>query len=135
VKRSAALVLLIWAATTLTALAQTPLAQTPGNPASLELFSQAFDPTSPAFEPPGGEHLLGDWGGLRTTLNNDGIYIQFGAITEFAGNTGGAQQGATSANQIAFPPTSACLATAASMFRCRPVSSRILAATRCRGIT
>jgi porin len=97
VKRFLALALLIWAAATFTASAQSP-----GNPASLELFAQAFDPTSPAFQPPASEHLLGDWGGVRTMLNNNGIYLQFGAIAEVAGNTGGAQQGATSANQIAF---------------------------------
>jgi porin len=40
---------------------------------------------------------------LRTDLENRGIYLQLNATAEFAGNTGGVQQGATSANQIAFP--------------------------------
>ncbi|HUN39162.1 MAG TPA: carbohydrate porin [Acetobacteraceae bacterium] len=45
--------------------------------------------------------MLGDWGGLRPELESRGIYLQFSAVAEFAGNTRGAQQGATSANQIA----------------------------------
>jgi len=49
------------------------------------------------------EHLLGDWGGLRTTLANAGIYLSFDALTEFAGNvSGGVKQGSTAANQVAF---------------------------------
>jgi porin len=49
------------------------------------------------------EHLLGDWGGLRTTLENVGIYLSFDALTEFAGNvSGGVKQGSTAANQVAF---------------------------------
>jgi porin len=48
------------------------------------------------------EHLFGDWGGLRTTLSNMGIYIGFDALTEFAGNvSGGTKQGATFAGQEA----------------------------------
>lgn len=96
-KRVLALALLIWPAVALTAAAQTP-----GNASGFEFFSQAFDPTTPAFDPPQGEHLLGDWDGIRPELESRGIYLQLGAITEFAGNTGGVQQGATSANQIAF---------------------------------
>jgi len=49
------------------------------------------------------EHLLGDWGGIRTKLENMGIYLSFDALTEFAGNvSGGMKQGATFANQVAF---------------------------------
>src|SRR6202041_1968625 len=49
------------------------------------------------------EHLLGDWGGIRTRLENMGIYLSFDALTEFAGNvSGGMKQGATFANQVAF---------------------------------
>jgi porin len=49
------------------------------------------------------EHLLGDWGGLRTRLENDGIFLSFDALTEFAGNvSGGTKQGATFASQEAF---------------------------------
>jgi porin len=49
------------------------------------------------------EHLFGDWGGLRTKLENEGIYLSFDALTEFAGNvSGGVKQGATFANQVAF---------------------------------
>ena len=57
---------------------------------------------TPAYVAPQVEHLLGDLGGVRTNLENRGIYLQLNAIAEFAGNTGGAQQGATSANQIGF---------------------------------
>ncbi len=95
-KHTLALALLICPAAALTAAAQTP-----GNASSFETFPQAFDATVAAFDPPGGEHLLGDWGGIRPQLESRGIYLQFGAIAEFAGNTGGVQQGATSANQIA----------------------------------
>ena len=49
------------------------------------------------------EHLFGDWGGLRTTLENMGIYLSFDALTEFAGNvSGGTKQGSTFASQEAF---------------------------------
>ena len=95
-KRTLLLALLIWPAVNFSAAAQTP-----GNGSGFQFFSEAFDPTVPAFDPPGGEHLLGDWGGIRPELESRGIYLQLGAIAEFAGNTGGAQQGATSANQIA----------------------------------
>ena len=95
-KRTLALALLIWPAAAFTAAAQTP-----GNTSGFEVFPQAFDPTVSAFSPPSSEHLLGDWAGIRPELESRGIYLQFGAIAEFAGNTGGAQQGATSANQIA----------------------------------
>ncbi len=95
--RSLALALLIWSAASLTAAAQTP-----GSASGLGFFSQALDPNVPAFTPPPAEHLLGDWGGLRPNLESRGIYLQLGAITEFAGNSGGNQQGATAANQIAF---------------------------------
>jgi porin len=48
------------------------------------------------------EHLFGDRGGLRTWLENDGIYLTFDALTEFAGNVGGGtKQGSTFAGQEA----------------------------------
>jgi porin len=47
------------------------------------------------------EHLFGDWAGIRTDLENHGVYFLFGATAEFAGNvSGGTKQGATSANQV-----------------------------------
>ena len=95
--RALALALLIWPAAALTAAAQTR-----DSAAGFAFFSQAFDPRTAPFDPPRSEHLLGDWDGLRPALENRGIYLQIGAIAEFAGNTGGVQQGATSANQIAF---------------------------------
>ncbi len=52
---------------------------------------------------PSVEHLLGDLGGVRTDLENQGIYLLLDATTEFAGNvSGGVKQGATFANQIGF---------------------------------
>jgi porin len=97
VKRALALALLIWPAATFAAVAQTQ-----GNAPTFEFFLQALDPSIPPFDPPQTEHLLGDWGGIRPQLDRHGIYLQLGAIAEFAGNTGGTRQGATSANQIAF---------------------------------
>lgn len=49
------------------------------------------------------EHLLGDLGGLRTRLEDHGVFLLLDGITEFAGNvTGGTRRGATFANQVAF---------------------------------
>ncbi len=57
----------------------------------------------PAYVAPQVEHLLGDLGGIRTNLENQGIYLLLDATAEFAGNvSGGNKQGATSANQVAF---------------------------------
>jgi porin len=62
-----------------------------------------LDPEVPAYIPPQVEHLLGDLGGVRTDLENHGIYLRLSATAEFAGNvSGGVKQGATSANQVAF---------------------------------
>jgi porin len=48
------------------------------------------------------EHLFGDWGGLRTKLEDMGIYLSLDALTEFAGNvSGGTKQGSTFAGQEA----------------------------------
>jgi len=52
---------------------------------------------------PSVEHLLGDLGGLRTRLENRGVYLLLDGITEFAGNvSGGRRRGSTFANQVAF---------------------------------
>ena len=52
---------------------------------------------------PAVERLFGDWGGLCTKLENQGIYLTFDALTEFAGNvSGGTKQGSTFANQFGF---------------------------------
>ena len=46
-------------------------------------------------------HLLGDPGGIRTDLENQGIYVLLDFTPEFAGNvSGGNKQGATFANQV-----------------------------------
>ena len=68
-----------------------------------QLTLPPIPPQEPAFEVPQVDHLLGDLGGVRTNLENRGIYLRLNATAEFAGNvSGGVQQGATSANQIAF---------------------------------
>jgi porin len=57
----------------------------------------------PAYVAPQVEHLLGDLGGIRTNLENQGIYRLLDATAEVAGNvSGGNKQGLTSANQVAF---------------------------------
>jgi porin len=49
------------------------------------------------------EHLFGDWGGVRTSLADRGIYLSFDALTEFASNvSGGVKQGSTFASQVGF---------------------------------
>jgi porin len=63
----------------------------------------AVETKTPAYVAPQVEHLFGDLGGVRTTLENRGIYLRLNATAEFAGNvSGGTKQGATSANQAAF---------------------------------
>ena len=100
-RRSVALALLISPALALSAAAQTTGGGANNGP-SPQLVMQPVEAETPAYVAPQVEHLLGDLGGVRTDLENRGIYLQLNAIAEFAGNTGGAQQGATSANQIGF---------------------------------
>jgi porin len=77
-------------------------AQTSGYTGS-QLIMFPVDTETPAYTPPGVEHLLGDPWGIRSYLENQGIYLRLNATAEFAGNvSGGTKQGATSANQIAF---------------------------------
>jgi porin len=98
-RRSVALALLICAVAAFSAAAQTPGSEGAGS--QLVMLPMASD--TPAYVAPQVEHLLGDLGGLRTDLENRGIYLRLNAIAEFAGNvSGGLQQGATSANQVAF---------------------------------
>jgi porin len=54
-----------------------------------------------AIPPPQVETLLGDPGGIRTDLANQGIYVLLDFVSEFAGNiSGGNTRGATFANQV-----------------------------------
>ena len=97
-RRIIALALLICPAAVMAAGAR---AQT--STAGSQLVMLALDPDFPAYVPPQVEHLLGDLGGVRTDLENHGIYLRLNATAEFAGNvSGGLQQGSTSANQVAF---------------------------------
>jgi porin len=92
----------------LAAVAAPAVAQTSGGPPSPNAAqSSAPQPSvqmpAQANVAPSVEHLFGDWGGLRTALANEGIYLEFDALTEFAGNvSGGTKQGATFASQEAF---------------------------------
>jgi porin len=84
------------------ALASPAAGQTTNGSAATET-SVATPPPPPAYVAPQVEHLLGDLGGIRTNLENQGIYLLLDATAEFAGNvSGGVKQGATSANQVAF---------------------------------
>ena len=60
------------------------------------------DPTGRVFNlvlPPG--HLLGDWGGLRSRLEESGIVPRLMLVTDLAGNTtGGRAQGVTAPTSI-----------------------------------
>jgi porin len=97
-RRVVALALLIYSAAALAAGAQ---AQTIA--AASPLVMVPMNPVVPAYTAPQVEHLLGDPGGIRTDLENHGIYLRLNATAEFAGNvSGGVKQGATSANQVAF---------------------------------
>jgi porin len=72
-----------------------PGEQPPGDPeAAMLRYGEAIPP-------PQVEHLLGDPGGIRTDLANQGIYVLLDFTSEFAGNvSGGITRGATFANQV-----------------------------------
>src|SRR5580692_3588750 len=71
--------------------------------AEAQAVDQATLAPTQAIDPPDGERLFGDWGGLQTQLRQQGIGLKFDAVTEFAGNvSGGTRQGATFANQVGF---------------------------------
>jgi porin len=56
-----------------------------------------------AAESAGEEHLLGDWGGVRTSLGDLGIDLQLGDTNEFAADvSGGLRHSATNAGQATF---------------------------------
>ncbi|HEX3575187.1 MAG TPA: carbohydrate porin [Rhodopila sp.] len=63
--------------------------------------SEALVPP-PAPVPTSGDHLFGDWGGLRTELHDIGIDVALDWVSEVAGNvSGGVKQGTTYAGQVA----------------------------------
>jgi porin len=98
-KRLFALGLLLGVAAALPATAQTTTGT--GAEASDGIAPAPVPP--PAYVAPQVEHLLGDLGGIRTSLENQGIYLLLDATAEVAGNvSGGVKQGVTSANQVAF---------------------------------
>jgi porin len=94
-RRAAAFALALWPAAVLAA------SLAAGDDPGSQLVMQALNAQAPAYVAPQFEHLLGDLGGIRPYLENRGIYVQLDATAEFAGNTGGTKQGATSANQVA----------------------------------
>jgi porin len=58
-------------------------------------------PPTQAIDTPPANGLFGDWGGLQPQLLSQGINIQLGALTEFAGNvSGGVKQGSTFSSQV-----------------------------------
>ena len=64
---------------------------------------QAARPPAQENVAPTVEHLFGDLGGVRSNLENQGIFLLLDATAEFAGNvSGGVKRGATSANQVGF---------------------------------
>ena len=82
-----------------TAMATAARAQTVDTGAGAGAAQETKAPAAPVFPPV--EHLFGDWGGVRTSLEQRGVNVVFDAVTEFAGNvSGGVKQGATFANQI-----------------------------------
>ncbi len=100
-RRVVTLALLICPAGALSALAQSPVSGI-ANGAGSQAVMLPVKSEAPAYVAPQVEHLLGDLGGVRTYLEDHGVYVQLNATAEFAGNvTGGTQQGATSANQVA----------------------------------
>ena len=93
-KRVLALAALL-AAVAVPAWAQIVNGITPGQPTEMSLPQYNVAPAT--------EHLFGDWGGVRTSLEDRGIQLSFDALTEFASNvTGGVKQGSTFASQEAF---------------------------------
>lgn len=88
-------------ATALVASAGSGRAQNSNSGVSIGPSQALSKPNQPAV--PSVEHLLGDWGGVRTRLGDLGIDVIVDVITEFAGNvSGGVKQGATFANQVGF---------------------------------
>ncbi len=73
-------------------------AQTPNSGVSIGPSEGLAAPNAPQAAPT--EHLFGTWGGVRTSLENAGINVIADWISEVAGNTGGAKQGATYAGQV-----------------------------------
>ncbi len=91
----------------LLALLGTPvaLAQSVSGGAGAASGKQIAQPSQPAtvqaLDAAPVERLFGDWDGPQTKLWQNGINVQFDALTEFAGNvSGGTKQGATFANQV-----------------------------------
>jgi porin len=76
------------------------LGQEPGGAGIASSTQQAL-PKIPEPQPAAPEHLLGDWGGVRTYLRNLGINLDVDYTTESAGNpSGGLRQGVDYAHQI-----------------------------------
>jgi porin len=65
--------------------------------------SPEMGPAKPKNTQPQVQHILGDWGGLRTELHDDGIDLSFEYIGQFAGNvSGGKNTGFDYAQQLEF---------------------------------
>jgi porin len=73
-------------------------------PSSIAQTATAGQPavSTAATPPPADDHLLGDWGGLRTYLNQNGLDLELSYLGETVGNvTGGAKRSVVYADQIA----------------------------------
>ena len=80
----------------LLALAALPAAAEPRGTQAAETRAPAQPDVAPK-----AEHILPDWGGWRSSLEDKGLYLLLDATTEFAGNvSGGTRQGSTFANQV-----------------------------------
>jgi porin len=102
VTRVAVLALLAWCTAAWPALAQTQPVGT-GNEPNARVVPLPAEPQTSAVPALQVEHLLPDPWGVRTNLDNRGVYFLLDATAEVAGNvSGGVQRGATSANQIGF---------------------------------
>ena len=86
VMRRAIALLLVALAATFPAAAQTTQDDSRTIPAAPLVMSPLASET-PAWVAPEVEHLLGDPGGIRSDLENRGVYLRLNAIAEFAGNS------------------------------------------------
>ncbi|HUB15015.1 MAG TPA: carbohydrate porin [Acetobacteraceae bacterium] len=87
------------AAMLLAAPAVAQQASSPGVTPSLEASTPKVAPPDPTAD----NHLFGDWGGMRSYLNNLGIDFNLDYVTETAGNvTGGLRKGVDYADQFGF---------------------------------
>ena len=85
------------------AVAQQPADTGPANPQGVQPPPGETASETQFSDGPASAHLLGNLGGMRTTLHDMGIDIRANLINEFAGNTsGGLSQGGRNAGEFNF---------------------------------